>query len=163
MTELEQEIAHLQELRAKHRKNIRRLKETLANYGVDRPLKLVNELEFEQEQLCHVEEQLEELVGPSAGPPSSIGTAPELEVLEDSIPKRRVQIYLQGDFSSLSADRQSAAIAAFAAVMGTPTFRQCLWSYPSCRRVRQPLFVALVNPLFAPKQVRYHCAEEKKR
>ena len=60
-----------------------------------------------------------ELTSPPAGPSLSIGTAPELEVLEDASPERRVQIYLQGDFSSLSADRQSAAIAAFAAVMET--------------------------------------------
>jgi HEAT repeat protein len=58
MTELEQEIAHLQELQAKHRKNIHTLEEMLANYGMDRPLPLVNNLEFEQEQLRQVEERL---------------------------------------------------------------------------------------------------------
>jgi len=78
---------------------------------------------------------VKELAGLSADLSSSIGTA-ALEVLKDSSaneeslktlsesaedtgPKKRVQIYLQGDFSSLSADRQSAAIAAFAAVMET--------------------------------------------
>jgi len=61
MTELEQEIAHLQELRAKHRKNIYILEQELANYGMDRPLRLVNELEFEREQLRQVEDRLAEL------------------------------------------------------------------------------------------------------
>ena len=58
MTEPEREIAHLQELQAKHRKNIRILEEMLANYGMDQPLPLLNNLEFEQEQLRHVEERL---------------------------------------------------------------------------------------------------------
>lgn len=35
--------------------------------------------------------------------------------------RARVQIYIAGDFSSLSADRQAAAIDAFAAVMGIPS------------------------------------------
>nr|NIO68381.1 hypothetical protein [Anaerolineae bacterium] len=61
MTELEQEIAHLQELQAKHRQNIHTLEEMLANYGMERPLHLVNSLDFEQEQLRQVEERLTEL------------------------------------------------------------------------------------------------------
>jgi hypothetical protein len=61
MTELEQEIAHLQELRAKHRRNIRTLEEMLAEYGMERPLHLVNSLDFEREQLRQVEERLAEL------------------------------------------------------------------------------------------------------
>jgi hypothetical protein len=67
MTELEQEIAHLQELRAKHRKNIHTLEEALANYGMDRPLHLVNALEFEQEQLRQVEERLAAALAVEAG------------------------------------------------------------------------------------------------
>jgi formylglycine-generating enzyme required for sulfatase activity len=63
MTELEQEIAHLQELRAKHRKNIHRLEEQLATYGkADAPLHLFNKLDSEQEQLRRVEERMEELL-----------------------------------------------------------------------------------------------------
>ena len=42
----------------------------------------------------------------------------DIPTIEDLNPKQRIQIYLQGDFSFLSADRRSAAIAAFAAVMG---------------------------------------------
>ncbi len=78
MTEPEQEIAHLQELRAKHRRNIRTLEETLANYGMTRPLKLINELEFEQEQLRQVERRLEKLAAP-ADP----GEAPTATALGD--------------------------------------------------------------------------------
>ena len=37
---------------------------------------------------------------------------------EGTKPKRRIQIYFQNDFSSLSAELQNAAIEAFAAVMG---------------------------------------------
>jgi hypothetical protein len=58
MTRLEREIAHLQELQAKHRENIRALEEQLANYGMDQPLALLNNLDFEREQLRQVEEQL---------------------------------------------------------------------------------------------------------
>lgn len=62
MTELEQEIAHLQELRAKHRKNIHRLEEQLATYGkADAPLHLFNKLDSEREQLRQVEEELKTL------------------------------------------------------------------------------------------------------
>jgi Tol biopolymer transport system component/formylglycine-generating enzyme required for sulfatase activity len=61
VTELEQEIAHLQKLRAKHRKNIHTLEEQLANYSIDQPLHLLNKLEFEREQLRRVEERLAEL------------------------------------------------------------------------------------------------------
>jgi formylglycine-generating enzyme required for sulfatase activity len=61
MTELEQEIAHLQKLQAKHRKNIHTLEETLANYGMARPLPLLNELDYEREQLRQVEERLARL------------------------------------------------------------------------------------------------------
>jgi hypothetical protein len=62
MTELEQEIAHLQELRAKHRKNIHRLEEQLATYGkADAPLHLFNKLDSEREQLRQIEEELKTL------------------------------------------------------------------------------------------------------
>lgn len=71
MTESEQEIAHLQELQAKHRKNIRRLEEQLASYGMEQPLPLLNNLEFEREQLRQVEERLGKLAAQSkiARPP----------------------------------------------------------------------------------------------
>jgi photosystem II stability/assembly factor-like uncharacterized protein len=61
VTELEQEIAHLQELQARHRKNIHTLEEQLARHGMKRPLDLLNELEFEQEQLRQVEKRLAKL------------------------------------------------------------------------------------------------------
>jgi len=52
------EIAHLRALQVQHQKNIRRLEETLALHGMDRPLHLINELDFEREQLRQVEEKL---------------------------------------------------------------------------------------------------------
>ncbi len=58
MPDREKEIAHLAELRARHRTNIRSLEKMLAGYGMDRPLHLVNSLEFEQEQLQQVEAEL---------------------------------------------------------------------------------------------------------
>ena len=67
MTKLEQEIAHLQELQAKHRKNIRTLEELLANYGLERPLPLLNNLEFEREQFRKVEERLAQALAASVG------------------------------------------------------------------------------------------------
>ena len=67
MTELEKEIAHLQELQAKHRQNIRTLEEMLTNYGMDRPLPLLNNLDFEREQLRQVEERLAAALAAQAG------------------------------------------------------------------------------------------------
>jgi tetratricopeptide (TPR) repeat protein len=62
MPELEQEITHLQELRDKHRNNIRKLEKQLAVYAAgEAPLYLQNKLESEQEQLGQVIAQLEEL------------------------------------------------------------------------------------------------------
>jgi hypothetical protein len=58
MMDREDELAHLRGLRAKHRKNIRMLEEMLANYGMERPLPLLNNLEFEQKQLAEVEGRL---------------------------------------------------------------------------------------------------------
>lgn len=83
MNELEQEIAHLQELRAKHRKNIRTLEEMLANYGLERPLPLLNNLEFEREQLRQVEERLAALAGTEetpAAPGEPVAAPPAVRV-----------------------------------------------------------------------------------
>jgi Tol biopolymer transport system component/formylglycine-generating enzyme required for sulfatase activity len=85
MTDPEQEFAHLQKLQAKHRKNIHKLKETLANYGMDRPLHLLNELEFEQEQLRRVEEQLAELAAQRGT--EEVPTAPT-ESVRPQVPPR---------------------------------------------------------------------------
>ncbi len=63
MSNREQEIEHLEKLRARHQANIRKLEEMLAGYGMDRPLPLLNNLEFEQEQVRQVEEQLAALRG----------------------------------------------------------------------------------------------------
>ena len=78
MPPLEQKIAHLRKMRAKHRKHIRTLEEQIANYGMTPPLSLLNELEHEQEQLRQVKEQLagleaqagtEEMPGKPVHPP----------------------------------------------------------------------------------------------
>jgi len=76
MTKQGQEIAHLQNLQAEHRKNIRTLQEQLAKHGMTPPLSLLNELEHEQEKLCQVEERLTEMEAqarteevPAAPPP----------------------------------------------------------------------------------------------
>ncbi len=61
--EIEQEIEHLDNLRARHQANIRKLEERLALYGMAPPLHLVNELELEQKQLQEVEAQLAALRG----------------------------------------------------------------------------------------------------
>lgn len=49
---------------------------------------------------------------------ASSATPRDIHSIEETITKHRIQIYLQGDFSSLSVDRKSAAIDAFAAIMG---------------------------------------------
>jgi hypothetical protein len=67
MTDREDELAHLRDLQAKHRKNIRMLEEMLANYGLERPLPLLNNLEFEREQLRQVEERLAAALAAQAG------------------------------------------------------------------------------------------------
>jgi hypothetical protein len=86
MTDLEQEIAHLQELQAKHRKNIHTLEEMLANYGIDQPLPLLNNLEFEQEQLRQVEKELAAMADQAeteevpAGPVEPAAVSPTVQV-----------------------------------------------------------------------------------
>ena len=46
MTDREDELVHLRGLQAKHGQNIQRLEEMLANYGLERPLPLLNNLDF---------------------------------------------------------------------------------------------------------------------
>ena len=67
MTDREDELAHLRSLQAKHRKNIQMLEEMLANYGMERPLPLLNNLEFERKQLRQVEERLAAALTAQAG------------------------------------------------------------------------------------------------
>lgn len=59
-----EEIAHLRTLQMQHQKNIRRLEEMLAQHGMDRPLHLLNELDFEREQLRLVEARLAQVMSP---------------------------------------------------------------------------------------------------
>ncbi len=64
MSDREQEIEHLERLRARHKANIRKLEKMLAGYGpLESPLNLLNKLELEQEQLRQVEEELAALRG----------------------------------------------------------------------------------------------------
>lgn len=85
MTDREDELAHLRSLQAKHRKNIRMLEEMLANYGMERPLPLLNNLEFEQKQLAEVEAKLAALAGEGRkavgkeAPPTVTATAGDVD------------------------------------------------------------------------------------
>jgi hypothetical protein len=103
MTELEQEIAHLEELRAKHRKNIRTLEEMLANYGMERPLPLLNNLDFEREQLRQVEERLAELAGQAGTEEMPADT------VEPAAGPRGVQVSVTGSGAAAVGEQAVAA------------------------------------------------------
>ncbi len=74
MSNREQEIEHLEKLRAKHRANIYELEKMLAEYSLpERPLSRINELKREKERLQQVEERLATLRGEKG---KSEGTTP---------------------------------------------------------------------------------------
>ena len=80
MTDREDELAHLRGLQAKHGQNIRMLEEMLANYGLERPLPLLNSLDFEREQLRQVEERLAAALAAQAGTGEAPAAPPEIQV-----------------------------------------------------------------------------------
>jgi hypothetical protein len=80
MMDREDELAHLRGLQAKHRQNIRTLEEMLANYGLERPLPLLNNLDFERGQLRRVEERLAAALAAQAGTGEAPAVPPEIQV-----------------------------------------------------------------------------------
>jgi NB-ARC domain len=60
----EEEIIHIRNLIAKHQKNLYAIEEILANYGVDRPIHVLNSLTFEQETLKKLQAKLDALEKP---------------------------------------------------------------------------------------------------
>ncbi len=61
--EVQREVEHLEKLRASHLANIRNLEKTLAGCGRVRPINLLNDLKFEQQQLRQVKGRLAALQG----------------------------------------------------------------------------------------------------
>jgi tetratricopeptide (TPR) repeat protein len=96
-----------------HRRRLQKLEEQQAFRGLDTPAHILIEIEDIKAKIEELRAELKVLEDGEAE--SQIHP---FELAEDAKPKQRAQIYLQGDFSLLSDDRQSAAIAAFAAVMG---------------------------------------------
>ncbi len=64
----EEEIIHIRQLIAKHQNNLYAVEKILANYGVDRPVHILNSLTFEQETIKKLQAQLEELEHPTETP-----------------------------------------------------------------------------------------------
>ncbi|MBD2168930.1 tetratricopeptide repeat protein [Calothrix membranacea FACHB-236] len=60
----EEEIVHVRKLITKHQKNIHAVEEILANYGVDRPIHILNSLTFEQESIKKLQDRLQKLESP---------------------------------------------------------------------------------------------------
>ena len=113
MTDREDELAHLRGLQAKHRKNIRMLEEMLANYGLERPLPLLNSLDFEREQLRRVEERLAAALAAQAG----TGEAPAAPA-ELAAGPPAVQVTVSGSGSAAVGEGATAAGAGGVAVGG---------------------------------------------
>lgn len=80
MTDLEQEIAHLQGLYAMHRENIRYLERQLAQHGMTPPLGLLHQLKHEREKLHQVKERLAELGVRVVPGETSTEESPELQI-----------------------------------------------------------------------------------
>ncbi len=90
MSDREQEIEHLERLRAIHQANIRDLEEKLALHGsLDSPPHLHRRLEREQKGLQQVETKLEALWGEK-----SVETTLSVDVLHQRVPVREILIGL---------------------------------------------------------------------
>jgi hypothetical protein len=98
-----------------HRRRLQKLEEQQAFRGLDTPVHILIEIE---DIKAKIEELRAELKALEDGGIEAESEIHPFELAEVAKPKQRAQIFLQGDFSLLSDDRQSAAIAAFAAVMG---------------------------------------------
>jgi hypothetical protein len=83
----------------------RKLEEQQAAHGRDTPPEILMEIEDIKQVIGELKIELEKS---------------EDSGVKDTSPKRQVHIYIAGDFSSLPDGRQSAAIDAFAAVVGIP-------------------------------------------
>jgi hypothetical protein len=97
---------HIRNLIAKYTRRLQILEQKRASYGLDTAPHILVEIEDLDMKIKNLRAKLKVL---------------EKTALSDSVEdnlKRRVQIHLQGDFSSLSTDRLFAAITAFAAVSG---------------------------------------------
>ncbi len=82
MSDREQEIEHLEKLRAIHQGNIRDFEKRLASYApLDRPMDLVHSLELEQKQLQQVEARLKNLQEGKSEQPTSPRGIPVREIL----------------------------------------------------------------------------------
>ncbi|MCP4611451.1 MAG: hypothetical protein GY845_22285 [Planctomycetes bacterium] len=87
---------YIETLLINHETRLQKLKEKQAFYGQDTSPHILMEIEI-------IETEIKRR---------------KVELFELNHAKQQVQIYLQGDFSSVSADRWSAAIEGFAAAMG---------------------------------------------
>jgi len=95
-----------------YQRRLQKLREQLASFGpLHTPPHILTDIEDTEAAIKKLETELE-AVKDSGVDRESPDFQPEFP------PKKRVQIIQKGDFSSLSADRWSAAIDAFAAVIG---------------------------------------------
>ena len=105
----------IQKLIVNYERRLQKRKEQKALFGLDAPPHILTEIEDIEAEIKKLHTELEALEDSGVDEESQRALS---ELAEDTEPKQRAQIYLQGDFPSLSADRRSAAIDAFAAVIG---------------------------------------------
>lgn len=105
----------IKKLIVSQKRRLQKRKEQQASFGLDVPPHILTEIEDIEAEIKKLQTELEALEDSGVDEESQRALS---ELAEDTEPKQRAQIYLQGDFSSLSLDRRSAAIDAFAAVMG---------------------------------------------
>lgn len=105
---------HIKRLIVNHKRRLQTLEEKQALYGLDAPPHILTEIEDIEANIEKLQTELKALANSRVNEKSQ-RTLTNLAKNTNSM--QRVEIYLQGDFPSLSADRRSAAIVAFAAVM----------------------------------------------
>jgi hypothetical protein len=103
MTDREDELTHLRGLQAKHRKNVRMLEEMLANYGMERPLPLLNNLEFERAQLRQVGERLAAALAAQAGTEEA-----PADTVEPAADPRAAQVTVPGSGAAAAGGRATS-------------------------------------------------------
>ena len=92
---------HLRNLITNHNRRLQKLEEQRALCGLSIDPRIPIEIENIEAEIKKLQAELEELEHKAELP----------------IPKQRVQIYLQGDFSSLTADRRSSIVDALSGLL----------------------------------------------
>ena len=93
---------------------LQKLKEQQASFGLNTPAHILIEIEDIEAGIKELQTELETLEDSDANEESPA------ELVEDD-KLRRVQIYMSGEYISLSAERRSLTVEALAALLGIPS------------------------------------------